>query len=184
MPVSDTIMFFGQILANKEKWSTAVAELKKSGVFVPPFLSRAISSGYFDVFSKEWTNFNARNLHFRGEVFNNLQDLENKFIPNSPSIEENLVDAYAEVSRMKEGRAINQISSEEAFSPESVLSPILWVSKVRADGTRKSRLVFHSKFNCLYSKPKLSMPDIAEECHVVSEFGELVKVDMQDCYVG
>ena len=177
-------MDFGRILSNKEKWTEATARLKASGIFVPPFLLKAINSGFFDVFSKDWTNFNSKNLKFRGDRFSSLGELEAKKYFNSPSIRNNIVDVYKEIVRLRTRKAIRQVSHEEALSPETTFSPILWVSKTKPDGSIKSRLVFHSKYNCLYSKPKLSMPDIAEECHIVSDFEEIIKVDMEDCYGG
>ena len=133
----------GDLLKNKPYWRDAISYFESNGGMVPVVVKDAVEKGYFDLRHKSFTNFNAKHVIFRGEKFNSKEDLLNHKFENSSSIQKNLSVVLEEINNLTNCRAVSEISESEALSEGSIISPILWVSQTKSDGSKKNRLIHH-----------------------------------------
>ena len=172
----------GDLLKNRPFWRDAISYFENKGGMVPAVVKDAVENGFFDLRHKSFTNLKAKNVVFRGDKFNSAEDLLSHKFENSSSIQKNLSDVLAEIKSLDSCRAIGEISESEALAEGSIISPILWVSQVKSDGTKKNRLIHHDLLNYSYSKPKFSLAKISNELERISDFDDLWKCDMEKCF--
>ena len=169
----------GQILKNQAKWRQAVAFLEDNGGHVPEFFKEAVETGKFNVRHPAYTNKNASHVCFRGFVYKSKHQLLKADLKNRKSVAQNLADVKNECEVLEKCQVIRRITKEEAEEPGSVVSPILWVTQVKSDGSKKNRLIHHCRLNYMYSKPRFALTQIADELDQLAEFEEIAKYDME-----
>ena len=175
-------MIAGKFFAEKTLWQTHLERVAHGGGHIPEFLHKAVKQGSVDPFDTHYTNFKKKNLRFRGKTFTNFEALKRHRFLNSPSIYKYEQEVKTEIWRLMEMGALRQVSEEEALADDSCLNPLQWERQQRANGKVKCRLILHSKTNTLYTRPRFSMADIAVECHTISRYDSLVKVDEADAF--
>ena len=172
----------GKILSNLQKWQAAIEQVEKSGGHVPEVLLDAVKTGEFDLRHSSFTNSNAKNVIFRGQKFSSKEKLLSLDLRNSSSIQKNLGDVLDEIKSLEEYNALREIDEATAFEEGSILSPILWVSQQKEDGSIKHRLIHHDRLNYTYAKPKFSLSTIGQELDRLAEFYGLKKMDLEKCF--
>ena len=172
----------GEFYKNKQKWQQAIHETKETGGFVPRFLEEAVDRGGVNVRHRDFTNNNAKNVIFRGHNFGSHKALMQKEFRNSSSISKNIEEVGMEIQLLLDSGAIEEVSEEEAKSPGSLVSPILWITQMKPDGTKKCRLIHHDMWNYQYSRPKFTLTDIAAELDILAEFLEIEKHDLEKAF--
>ena len=170
----------GQALANKELWLDACAELSSHGISFPSFIPHAVRSGKINVFNRNWTNNNPSNVIFRGRRYASIDQLLRAKLSNGVSVYQNLSSLKTEIQRLLRLGAIRSITPVEAHVKGSVINPIQFFEKLKSDGTKKVRLIVHSKMNATFTKPQLKMPLIAKELNLIAKEDEIIKVDQSD----
>ena len=133
----------GDLLRNRPLWRDAVVYFENKGGQVPAVVKDAIENGFFDLRHKSFTNHKAKNVVFRGEKYDSSEKLLNTKFENSSSIQKNLSEVLDEISILDKCGGVTEISESEALSAGSIISPILWVSQLKSDGTKKNRLIHH-----------------------------------------
>ena len=172
----------GDLLKNRPFWRDAINYYENKGGMVPAVVKDAVESGHFDLRHKSFTNFKASNVIFRGEKYESKDQLLAKNFENSSSIQKNLSEVLDEVMKLDNCGAVVEISEAEALSEGSVISPILWISQIKSDGSKKNRLIHHDLLNFSYAKPKFSLAKITNEVERIAEFEELWKCDKEKCF--
>ena len=172
----------GGLLKNKKAWNLLKNEADQFYGGLPPVLSDAIDTGSFDVRHRSFTNENAKNIKFQGIKYASKQDLLDEDFPNSNSVDNNIKEVTKKIQELQKSKAVTEISEEEARSPGSILSPILWIEQEKEDGSMKKRLVHHDRLNYQYAKPKFSMVSITNELDRLADFESLRKHDKQSAF--
>ena len=172
----------GKFFSKKLEWTKHLDTVGGNGGHIPDFLHKAVKSGKIDPFDARYTNHKRKNLRFRGKNFLNFEALKAHQFPNSSSIYAYAGEVKKEIARMRNMGALREISKEQAHSDDSCINPLQWERQHRANGKIKCRLILHSKANTLYTRPRFSMADIGVECHNISRFESLVKVDECDAF--
>ena len=146
------------------------------------WLSDAIESGCFNMRHKSFTNEKAKNITFQGKKFSSRKELLDYDFPNNKSIQDNIEEVWNKILELERSGAVKGISEEDAYSPGSIISPILWIEQEKEDGSLKKRLVHHDRLNYQYTKPKFSMVTIANELDRLSDFERIRKHDKKSAF--
>ena len=172
----------GRALENKNRWQEAVDKIIDGGGHVPKCVVEAIKNGAFNIRHADFTNHNANNFVFRGQKFRSKTKLMSAHFANSRSVSENKREVELEVENLVSSGAIREVSEEEATSAGSIVSPILWITQRRPDGSRKNRLIHHDRCNYTYSRPRFSLTQISAELDMLAEFEEIAKWDLDKAF--
>lgn len=169
----------GRALQNSAEWLTLLSNLQENpGLSHNAFCVRSIRSSGINILDNSFTNKKLP-IKFRNKFYPDFESLQKKFIPNSPTVNENLEHVLAEIHRLFEARVVSEVDEATALESNSCLNPILWHSKTRQDGTVKNRLVMQGKINSYYSKPKMNLPEVMEELENFAKLDLMIKHDLR-----